>query len=123
MFGDVDLQIFLSVDERQDVIEFVERNAITGVIVLSGDRHSTAAIQISPNIVEFSVSPVDGFYSMHELFNNDAPGETRLGEWHSASHWGTIEVDVTERFVEVSVHIDSLLRRKYTKKLSLEKNY
>jgi len=110
--------------ERRHLIDFIATNVISKVIVLSGDRHSSAAIHVSNEITEFSASPVDGFWSVHDLFDFPAQGEERLGEWHSESHWGTVEVDSSgEHSIDVTVHIDGQLKRKFSQTMSFPKNY
>jgi len=43
--------------ERDDLFKFIEEHAITGVLLLSGDRHFTAAYQVNGKFIEVSSGP------------------------------------------------------------------
>jgi alkaline phosphatase D len=43
--------------ERDDVFKFIEEHGITGVLLLSGDRHFTAAYQVNGKYIEVSSGP------------------------------------------------------------------
>ena len=43
--------------ERDDLLQFIEDNKITGVLLLSGDRHFTAAYQVKGKFIEVSSGP------------------------------------------------------------------
>jgi alkaline phosphatase D len=44
--------------ERDDLFKFIEDNRITGILLLSGDRHFTAAYQVAGKFIEVTSGPV-----------------------------------------------------------------
>jgi alkaline phosphatase D len=44
--------------ERDDIFSFIERQHITGVLLVSGDRHFTAAYQVKGNWIEVTAGPI-----------------------------------------------------------------
>jgi alkaline phosphatase D len=44
--------------ERDDLFKFIEDNQITGVLLLSGDRHFTAAYQAAGKFIEVTSGPL-----------------------------------------------------------------
>ena len=107
------------VAERNLILDTIRSNNITGVVFLSGDRHTAAAIRIldEPLVYEVSASPMDGFWSTFLQFTDDSKGEDVLGEWHSADHYGIVEVDTSKR--EAELHIQSRGVRRNTILLKL----
>lgn len=45
-------------EERLEIFNFIHNNEITGVILLSGDRHMTAAYQINGRLIEVTSGPM-----------------------------------------------------------------
>jgi alkaline phosphatase D len=48
--------------ERDELLDHIVANNITGVTFLSGDRHWAGIFELRPGIFEFSVSPIDAFF-------------------------------------------------------------
>ena len=44
--------------EREDVLRFIQYNKITGVLMVSGDRHFTAAYQVMGKFIEVTSGPM-----------------------------------------------------------------
>ncbi len=44
--------------ERNDLFQFIKDNAITGVLLISGDRHFTAAYQVAGQFIEVTSGPL-----------------------------------------------------------------
>lgn len=44
--------------ERRELLDFLREEEITGVIILSGDRHFTGAYQIDGQVIEFTAGPL-----------------------------------------------------------------
>jgi alkaline phosphatase D len=44
--------------EREDVLKFIQDNNITGVLMVSGDRHFTAAYQVIGKCIEVTSGPM-----------------------------------------------------------------
>ncbi|KAI9105688.1 PhoD-like phosphatase-domain-containing protein [Phlyctochytrium arcticum] len=49
--------------ERQEILDFIAENHIQNVMVISGDRHEVAITRLPGNVIEFSTSPLQAFYS------------------------------------------------------------
>jgi len=47
--------------ERNLILDFIQNNSIANVILLSGDVHFAFAVEVRPQIYEFSVSPIQAF--------------------------------------------------------------
>ncbi len=93
--------------ERQLILDFVVNNNITGVVFLSGDRHTGAVIQLQGSMVEASASPMDGFWSVDPAFTVKRQNETVLSEQTSRDFWGTVDVDTSDEMVgRVTLSID-----------------
>jgi alkaline phosphatase D len=46
--------------EREEIFQFIDSNRITGVILVSGDRHFTAAYQVKGRFLEVTSGPIGG---------------------------------------------------------------
>ena len=51
------------VEEQQAILKFVKEEKIAPLVIVSGDRHAAAAIEIAENVWELSASPLDGKHS------------------------------------------------------------
>jgi alkaline phosphatase D len=64
--------------ERDDLFKFIEDHDITGVLLLSGDRHFTAAYQVNGKFIEVTSGPLgshnSGTKPTSEMFWYSGPG-------------------------------------------------
>lgn len=98
--------------ERQAILDFIASQNITGVVFLSGDSHTAAAVEMtvdsSTSVHEFSASPIDGFWLPVSFLRNSTDDQKVLGKFAGSDHWGTVDVDTTDdRFGRITVHIDA----------------
>lgn len=68
--------------ERDDILKFIEDHAITGVVLISGDRHFTAAYQVQGKWIEVTTGPVGSqnadSKNLPEMFLNFGPTKTKM---------------------------------------------
>lgn len=64
--------------ERQEIFDFIRSEGITGVILISGDRHFTAAYQVQKQFIEVTSGPIGGgtasSRNLPEMFMNYGKG-------------------------------------------------
>lgn len=65
--------------EREDIFKFIEQNRISGVLLLSGDRHFTAGYQIHGRFIEVTSGPMGSLISspgpLNECFLRQTEGK------------------------------------------------
>ena len=65
--------------EREDIFKFIDQNRITGVLLLSGDRHFTAGYQIHGRFIEVTSGPMVSIISatgnLNECFLKQTQGK------------------------------------------------
>ena len=65
--------------ERTDIFQFIEQNRISGVLLLSGDRHFTAGYQIHGRFIEVTSGPMGSIISspgqLNECFLKQTEGK------------------------------------------------
>jgi alkaline phosphatase D len=81
--------------ERQKILDFIVRNNINGVVFLSGDRHWAGAFKLRKGIYEFSVSPLNGFFSPSGPRPFAGSSEELLWGGGGTNFYGMMKVDPT----------------------------
>lgn len=88
--------------ERDEILSFIEEKRVQNVVFLSGDRHEFAAVQFRSNIVEFSTSPLNMFYlptiPFRSFYLKDTDEDKQIKYIpHGQIKWGRFDIDVSDR--------------------------
>ncbi|KAI9017370.1 PhoD-like phosphatase-domain-containing protein [Gaertneriomyces semiglobifer] len=88
--------------ERQEILDFISRNGITNVLAISGDRHEVAITRLPGNVIEFSTSPIQAFYSPFDTYYQTADDEV-IFTWRPGNiKWAKFTVDTTTNIPTVT---------------------
>ncbi|KAI8827209.1 PhoD-like phosphatase-domain-containing protein [Fimicolochytrium jonesii] len=82
--------------ERQEILDFISTNDIRNVMAISGDRHEVAVTKLPGNVIEFSTSPLQAFYSPIETYRETAEDQ-KIFSWRPGRiKWGRFTIDTTK---------------------------
>lgn len=86
--------------ERAEIFDFIKKNYIRNVLILSGDRHIVGITKFPtyfPEIVEYSVSPINQF-RLFDAYTKmpEADDEPIYSTAHSTVNWGLLTLDSTD---------------------------
>ncbi|WFD30297.1 alkaline phosphatase [Malassezia sp. CBS 17886] len=95
-------------EERRMVLDVLEH--VPNVVILSGDRHEFASVNLRNSVVEFSTSPLSMF-CMFLVYSIDPPGAEELLKYvQKGNHkWSEFEVDTRDPhdpLLHVSLQVD-----------------
>ncbi|TPX72177.1 hypothetical protein SpCBS45565_g00409 [Spizellomyces sp. 'palustris'] len=81
--------------ERQEILDFISRNRIQNVLAISGDRHEVAITRLPGNVIEFSTSPLQAFYSPIDTYIETGQDE-KIFSWRPGNiKWAMFTIDTT----------------------------
>ncbi|KAI8920948.1 PhoD-like phosphatase-domain-containing protein [Powellomyces hirtus] len=83
--------------ERQEILDFITTNDIRNVLAISGDRHEVAITRLPGNVIEFSTSPLQAFYSPIETYMETAEDQ-KIFSWRPGNiKWGMFTIDTKRK--------------------------
>ncbi|KAJ3022656.1 hypothetical protein HKX48_005586 [Thoreauomyces humboldtii] len=89
--------------ERQEILDFISTNDIRNVLAISGDRHEVAITRLPGNVIEFSTSPLQAFYSPIDTYVETAEDQV-IFSWRPGNiKWGMFTID-TQRPIPTATY-------------------
>ncbi|KAJ3150113.1 hypothetical protein HDU86_006737 [Geranomyces michiganensis] len=83
--------------ERQEILDFISTNNIHNVLAISGDRHEVAITKLPGNVIEFSTSPLQAFYSPIETYYETAE-DHKIFSWRPGNiKWAMFTIDTARK--------------------------
>lgn len=82
-------------DERQRILDFIYKQQIKNVFILSGDRHEVGVTELPHGVIEFSNSPMQAFYSPVDTYRETGEDKKIFTHRPGNIKWGKITVDVS----------------------------
>ncbi|KAJ3148880.1 hypothetical protein HDU89_004461 [Geranomyces variabilis] len=83
--------------ERQEILDFISTNNIRNVLAISGDRHEVAITKLPGNVIEFSTSPLQAFYSPIETYYETAEDQ-KIFSWRPGNiKWAKFTIDTARK--------------------------
>ncbi|WP_421788438.1 alkaline phosphatase D family protein [Hyphobacterium sp.] len=89
--------------ERQRFYDLIGESGAEGVIIVSGDRHSSG-LYVREDVIGYPLYEITSS-SLNRSFHdeNNEPGPHRIGEMYAPVNYGVIDVNWGERFVSLQI--------------------
>lgn len=93
--------------ERERFYETISRSGAEGVVLVSGDRHSSG-LYLRDDVIGYPLYEItSSALNMSYRDENNEPGPNRIGEMYAPVNFGAIEIDWEDRSIALEIRDDA----------------